>query len=341
MNQSEAFSRVEIDALLKDVGWNLTDGRSVRYEDMAPDGTRADYALCDRHGRAMAVVEAKRTSIDPRSAEQQAADYARQLGVPFAFLSNGAEVWFWEYEKEAHPHRVTTFFGQEDLERRIATLATRVDPLTVPIDARIAGRDYQKDCVETLCRTIARGQRKLLVEMATGTGKTRTAAALIKRLFQANAVTRVLFLVDRITLAKQTEDAFAEHLRDYPAYVLRPGRRFQDQKRITITTLQSMVSIFRSYSAGYFDLVITDECHRSIYGKWSGVLKHFDGVQLGLTATPCVVSQEVLDKLPDEEDAAFVKDTLRFFELDRPTFSYGLREAINDGYLVPTRSTGR
>ncbi|HEX5079153.1 MAG TPA: DEAD/DEAH box helicase family protein, partial [Geminicoccaceae bacterium] len=277
--------------MLKDVGWDLTDGRSVRFEYMLPDGTKADYALCDRHGRAMAVIEAKRTSIDPRTAETQAAGYARQLGVPFAFLSNGAEVWFWEYEREAHPRAVRTFFAQEDLERRIATLTTRRDPLTVPIDAKIAGRDYQKECIETLCQAIAQGHRKLLVEMATGTGKTRTAAALIKRLFQANAVTRVLFLVDRITLAKQTEDVFAEQLRDYPAYVLKPGRRFQDEKRITITTLQSMVSVYRDYSAGYFDLVITDECHRSIYGKWSGVLKHCDGIQLGLTATPCVVSQ--------------------------------------------------
>jgi len=105
------------------------------------------------------------------------------------------------------------------------------------------------------------------VEMATGTGKTRTAAALIKRLFEANAVTRVLFIVDRITLANQTEDAFAEYLPDYPSYVLRSGRRFQDEKRITITTLQSMVNIYRDYSAGYFDLVFSDECHRSIYGK--------------------------------------------------------------------------
>ena len=172
-----------------------------------------------------------------------------------------------------------------------------------------------------------------------GYGHTRTAAAFSKRLFAANAIARILFLVDRLTLAKQTEDAFAEHLPDYPAYVLKPGRRFQDEKRITITTLQSMVSVYRDYSAGYFDLVITDECHCSIYGKWSGVLKHFDGVQFGLTAAPCVASQEVLDKLPDEEDAAFVKDTLRVFDLDRPTFSYGLRDAINDGSYSVLRFT--
>jgi type I restriction enzyme R subunit len=202
----------------------------------------------------------------------------------------------------------------------------------VAIDKRIVERDYQVECIDTLCREIGLGRRKLLVEMATGTGKTRTAAAFIKRLFEANAITRVLFLVDRIPLAKQTEDAFAEHLPDYPAYVLRAGRRFQDEKRITITTLQSMVNLYADYSSGYFDLVISDECHRSIYGQWSGVLRHFDGVQVGLTATPCVADTE---DSGDDEDKAFVRDTLRFFEVDAPTFSYKLKTAIRDGYLVP------
>ena len=164
------------------------------------------------------------------------------------------------------------------------------------------------------------------------TGKTRTAAAFIKRLFDANLVTRVLFLVDRIPLALQTEDAFAEHLRDYPCYTLRSGRRFEDQKRITITTLQSMINLYHEYSSGYFDLIIIDECHRSIYGKWSGVLKHFDGITVGLTATPCVANIEASG---DAEDGAFVRDTLKFFEVDKPTFSYKMHQAIAEGYLVP------
>jgi type I restriction enzyme, R subunit len=141
----------------------------------------------------------------------------------------------------------------------------------------------------------------------------------------------VLFLVDRIPLAKQTEDAFAEHLPDYPSYVLRAGRRFQDEKQITITTLQSMINIYSEYSSGYFDLIISDECHRSIYGKWSGVLRHFDGLQVGLTATPCVSGEE----FDDEEDTLFVRDTLRFFEVDKPTFTYKLKDAIREGYLAP------
>ncbi|MEW5967926.1 MAG: DEAD/DEAH box helicase family protein [Pseudomonadota bacterium] len=333
MAQNEAFSRVVIDAQLADQRWNVQDTNSVRYEVVLDDGTRADYVLCDRHGRSLAVIEAKRFSVNPADAAEQARNYARQLNVPYIFLANGQEIRFWEWQREAYPRPVKTFFKQDDLERRAATAQVKRDLLEVPIDARIAGRDYQQACIDTLCKEMGQGRRKLLVEMATGTGKTRTAAALIKRLFEANAVTRVLFLVDRIPLAKQTEDAFAEHLPDYPAYVLRTGRRFQDEKLITITTLQSMVNIYGDYSSGYFDLVISDECHRSIYGKWSGVLKHFDGVQIGLTATPCVANLD--DMAPDEEDKLFVRDTLRFFEVDQPTFSYKLRDAIHDGHLVP------
>jgi len=329
---NEASSRVNIDSRLKDAGWSLTDGQSVRYEYTLPDGTRADYVLCDRHGRAMAVIEAKRAARNLQEAATQGKKYAEQLdNVPYIFLANSSEILFWDYKKEAYPHPVEDFFKQTDLERRIASRKLRVDPLSKPIDKKIVERDYQTDCIDTLCGEINSSRRKMLVEMATGTGKTRMAIALIKRLFEANVVTRVLFLVDRITLATQTEDAFNDHLTDYPCYVLRAGRRFQDEKRITITTLQSMINIYRDYSPGYFDLIITDECHRSIYGKWSGILKYFDGFQIGLTATPF---SSAIDT-GDEEDKLFVRDTLRFFEVEKPTFTYGIHEAIDQGYLVP------
>lgn len=329
---NEAFSRVKIDAQLRDQGWEITNTNAVRFEVVLPDRTKADYVLCDRNGRSLAVVEAKKAAINPAEAEDQAKAYAAQLGVPYVFLANGNEVRFWQWQTEAFPRLVKTFFSQADLERRAATAQVKRDLLSVAIDRHIVERDYQTECIDTLCREIQAGRRKLLVEMATGTGKTRTAAAFIKRLFEAGAITRVLFLVDRIPLAKQTEDAFAEHLSDFPAYVLRAGRRFQDEKRITITTLQSMVNIYSEYSAGYFDLVISDECHRSIYGKWSGVLKHFDGVQVGLTATPCIADPSTFG---DEDDKLAIRDTLRFFEVDRPTFSYKMKDAIRDGFLVP------
>ncbi len=331
---TEAFSRVKIDALLKDAGWNLTDGVSVLFEQALPDGSQADYALCDRAGRPLAALEAKRASVRPRTAEGQGRHYAEQLGVPFVFLSNGEEVWFLDRETDAHARKIATFYSQDDLERRVAARRNRLDLSTVEIDQRIVERDYQIACIEALSRGVSQGRRKLLVEMATGAGKTRTAAAFVKRLFEAGIVTRVLFLVDRIALAGQAEDAFNDHLGDYPCHVLRPGRGFDRTKRITIATLQTMITDYHDLSSGYFDLVITDECHRSIYGKWSGVLQHFDSIQLGLTATPCMAEP---DRLPDPEDGRFVRDTLRFFELAEPTFRYTLRQAIEDGHLLPYR----
>ena len=332
---TEAFSRVRIDALLADAGWNLADGVSVLFEHALPDGSRADYVLCNRAGRPMAVVEAKRASVQPLTAQDQGIHYATLLDVPFVFLSNGEEVRFLDRGRDAHAREIATFYSQEDLERRIAARSVRRPLAEVPIDRKIVDRGYQIDCIEALSAQVAQGRRKLLVEMATGTGKTRTAAAFVKRLFEAGAVTRVLFLVDRIALAAQAEDAFTDHLRDYPCHVLRPGRGFDRAKRITIATLQTMIAEYRTLSSGYFDLVITDECHRSIYGRWSGVLRHFDGIQLGLTATPCTVGADAPH--PDPEDGRFVRDTLRFFELDAPTFRYGLRQAIGEGWLAPYR----
>ena len=329
---TEAFARVKIDKLLEDAGWNLTDGSSVLFEYALPDGTQADYVLCDRQSRPMAALEAKRASTDPITAQDQGKHYAEQLGVPFVFLSNGEEVRFIDRETDAHARQIAGFYAQDDLQRRIAARRNRRDLSTVPIERKIVDRDYQIECIEALSAELTRGRRKLQVEMATGTGKTRTAAAFVKRLFEAGIVTRVLFLVDRIALARQAEDAFTDHLRDYPCHVLRPGRGFDRAKRITIATLQTMIAEYRDLSPGYFDLVITDECHRSIYGKWSGVLRHFDGIQLGLTATPCTAAA---DTLPDPEDGLFVRDTLRFFELSEPTFRYSLRRAIEEGHLVP------
>jgi len=333
---NEAFARIKIDQLLKDTEWCLTDGRSVRYEYPLDDGGRADYALFDRQGRALAVLEAKSTSVNVSAGESQGQRYADLLGVPFIFLSNGEEIWFRDKDQDAHFRKVDTVFSQDDLARRKAARDIRRNPLDIPIDSRIAGgggRLHQTACIETVCREIVNGRRKMLVEMATGTGKTRTAAALLKRLFEANWTTRALFVVDRNTLAIQAEDTFAEHLPHLPCYrVPRTGRRFQDEKRVTIVTLQTLVNEYEKYSSGYFDMIVIDECHRSIYGKWRRALDHFDGIKIGLTATPCVM-QDTPDV--DDEDRAAIRDTLRFFEVGRPTYSYRMAEAIADGHLVP------
>lgn len=333
---NEAFARIKIDQLLKDTGWRLTDGISVRYEYPLDDGGRADYVLFDRQGRALAVLEAKSTSVSLSAGEAQGRRYADLLDVPFIFLSNGEEIWFCDKGQDAHFRKIETVFSQDDLARRKAARDIRRNPLEVPIDSRIAGgggRLHQSACIDAICREIVNGRRKMLIEMATGTGKTRTAAALLKRLFEANWATRALFVVDRTTLAIQAEDAFAEHLPYLPCYrVPRTGRRFQDEKRVTIVTLQTLVNEYEKYSSGYFDLIVIDECHRSIYGQWRRALDHFDGIKVGLTATPCVI-HDTPDV--DDEDRAAIRDTLRFFEVNRPTYSYSMAEAIADGHLVP------
>lgn len=146
---NEAFARVKIDALLAAQGWDALDTNAVRFEVQLPDGTRADYVLCDRHGRSMAVIEAKRYSVSPGDAAAQAKAYAQQLGVPYAFLCNGDEVLFWVWQREAYPRPVKTIFKQDDLERRIATLSVRRDPESVAIDRRIVERDYQIECIDS------------------------------------------------------------------------------------------------------------------------------------------------------------------------------------------------
>ena len=155
---TEAFARVKIDALLQDAGWNLSDGSSVLFEHALPDGTQADYVLCDRQGRPIAVIEAKRASIDPIAAQDQGRHYARQLEVPFVFLSNGEEVRFLDGEADAHARKIAGFYAQDDLERRIAARRVRRELSAVAVDRKIVDRDYQIDCVETLSAEVARGR---------------------------------------------------------------------------------------------------------------------------------------------------------------------------------------
>ncbi len=160
---NEAVARVKIDALLTAQGWDTLDTSAVRFEVRLPDGTRADYVLRDRHGRSLAVIEAKRYSVNPGDAAAHAKSYAQQLGVPYALLCNGNEVLFWEWQREAYPWPVKTIFKQDDLERRVATLSVHHDPASVAINRRIVERDYQVECIDTPCREVGVGRPKLLV----------------------------------------------------------------------------------------------------------------------------------------------------------------------------------
>ena len=325
---SEGQTRIFINKQLEQVGWDLTDPNNVQIEEHITRTGFADYVLKNRQGHPIGVVEAKRKGKDPRLADSQAREYAKSLKVPFLFLSNGDKNYFWEFDKESYPSKVSTFFSQKELEVRAASYFLRKPINSVPIDEKIVERDYSQNCIKILSDQIEKGENKLLVEMATGTGKTRLAVALIKRLFKASRINKVLFICDRTNLVTQAEDAFTEFLPDYSTYILRSGK-FKHENHVTISTLQTIIGSYDIVNSGYYDLIVIDECHRSIYGQYRRALDYFHAIKIGLTATPCI-SDGVTS-----EDKLYVRDTLRFFELTKPNFSYNMRAAIKEGFLVP------
>jgi type I restriction enzyme, R subunit len=284
-------ARIIIDNLLRQAGWEPTDKSQVQTEQTTIGGDRADYVLLDTRGRPLAVVEAKRQGIDPYTARQQTLPYAEQLQAPFIFLSNGEETYFWDYTQgDARP--VMAFFSRRDLER-IHHLRQNRQPLaTIPIpdhyirqgEARTV-RPYQQEAMKALDHALELGKRRFLMELPTGTGKTNLICINLKRLFEAGMAERVLFLVDREQLADQAEGAIKDILRQYSSDWLRPGL-VRKESQIVVSLLQTMIGRYQQFSSGYFDVVVADESHRSIYGAWQVNLNHFDAIHIGVTATP-------------------------------------------------------
>ena len=288
-----------------------------------------DYALLDRLGRPLAIIEAKRTSRDPLEGERQAADYADAVrakhGIaPFIFLANGNEIWFW-HRNLYPPRKVSGFFPEEDL-LRLAHLDKFGQPLmgAMPLD-RIIDRAYQIEAVKTVAERIEAAKRRFLMVLATGTGKTRVAVALVELLQRQERIQRVLFLADRRELVKQALGAFKEHLPGSPRSWIESGVIDKDAQ-IHFATYPGMMTLYQRLSPGHYDLIIADESHRSIYEKksYGGIFDYFDSLLLGLTATPT-----------DFQD----HDTFKLFDCpdDSPTFYYGYDEAVRDKYLVPYR----
>ncbi len=329
-SQSEGQTRITINKQLEDSFWNLQDPNNVQIEAYIEKGF-ADYVLKNKQGHPIAVIEAKKFSTDPRSADVQTKKYAENFKIPFIFLANGNELYFWEYQKEAYPSKIKTFFSQKELENKFSTYLLRKSILEIPIDKKITDRDYSLECINKLSDLVEKGVNKHLVEMATGAGKTRLAAAFIKRLFKANRISKVLFLCDRLTLSTQAEDTFTEFLPEYSTYIL-GSKGFKDEKQITISTLQTLIRNYQKLTSGYYDLIFIDECHRSIYGKYRNSLDHFHAIKIGLTATPCKIDENDFSSIEDE---LYVRDTLKFFNLKEPSFSYGMEQAISEGYLLP------
>jgi len=199
-------------------------------------------------------------------------------------------------------------------------------------------RPYQRACLEAADNALIAGRRRMLFEMATGTGKTLTIAMLMKRWFQAALISRVLFLADRIELAKQAKETFDDYLRDWPAKLLYGGKRSLEGQ-IVVGTLDTVAGQLGpgGFGHAYFDLVVTDECHRSIYGKHMGTLGHFDAIHIGLTATPNPGELRWVS----EYERRLIKSTYMFYDCwdsarqeGRPTFAYRITDAIRDGYLA-------
>jgi len=326
----ETDARILIDRRLREADWDIEDKNQVSTEETSQNG-RADYILKDPRGRAMAVIEAKRFSVDPASAKQQALSYAESINAGFIFLSNGEEIYFWDY-KYRPEQKVATFFSQRDLEK-IQNLRLEQKPLSViPIPEKYfkggdwrTPRPYQKEAMQVMDKAIEGGKRKMLLVMATGTGKTDTIALYLKRLFEAGLANRALFLVDRIDLGVQTKEVFDEILKDYPSKLLYGGKQ-RDESSIIISTLPTLYSQLSLFTSGYFDVIVSDEAHRSIFGTYNGVLSHFDAIRIGLTATPSGYVDRNTYKLFGCWDETEQKG--------KPTFVYSIRRGVKDGFLA-------
>jgi type I restriction enzyme R subunit len=326
---TEADARIVIDEQLRQAGWDPTDKSQVLTECSFSSTGRADYVLLDSPGRPLAVIEAKRAGIDPYTAKQQVLPYAKELGAPFIFLTNGEIIYFWDYGND-DARLVNSFYSRRDLERLVVMREQRKPLATIPIpddylrqgEARTV-RPYQKEAMRALDHAIELGKRRFLIELPTGTGKTDLVCLYLKRLILANRANRVLFLVDREQLAKQALEAIQDLLGQYPSYWLKPGI-VREEKQITVCLLQTMISRYAEFTSGYFDVVIADECHRSIYGAWQTALTHFDALHIGLTATPA----EYIDR-----------NTFRFYQCKdgQPDYSYPILEAFRENFLVPYR----
>ncbi|WP_137890932.1 DEAD/DEAH box helicase family protein [Ramlibacter sp. 2FC] len=337
---NEAQTRdLYIDLLLKEAGWGLDQPRDREFEvaGMPNAGGKGfvDYVLWGDDGKPLAMVEAKRTRRDARVGQQQAKLYAdcleRQFGQrPLIYTTNGYEHWLWD-DTRYPPRPVQGFHKKDELQLQVQRRGTARPLAVMPIDAAIVERHYQQRAIRRIGETFeADRQRKALVVMATGAGKTRTVIALVDLLMRANWAKRVLFLADRVALVRQAANAFKAHLPDAAAVNLVTDKATDG--RVYVSTYPTMMGLInesqdgqRRFGVGHFDLIIVDEAHRSIYQKYRAIFGYFDALLVGLTATP-----------KDEID----RNTYSLFGLEDgvPTDAYGLDDAIAEGYLVPPRA---
>lgn len=327
-----------IDLDLKIAGWDSTNTREEVEVKGMPNTQEAgyvDYVLYGENGKPLAVVEAKRTSKDAKIGQQQAKLYADCLEKEYAqrpiiYYTNGKEIYMWD--DLSYPERkVSGFYTQDELQLLIKRRDSKENLEHIFIANDIANRPYQLEAVKKVCESFEQKHRRALIVMATGTGKTRTAISLVDVLTSKNWVQNVLFLADRTELVKQAEKNFKKLLPDMSCCNLLSSKdRDPEESRIIFSTYQTMINCIDKmkskngitlFTPGHFDLIIIDEAHRSIYKKYQAIFDYFDGLLVGLTATP-----------RDDVD----KNTYKFFQLENnvPTFVYEYDEAVKQKYLV-------
>jgi type I restriction enzyme R subunit len=334
-----ATRRVLIDTHLAKAGWRLDKTDEVRREvevahQPTPSGTGyADYVLFGDDGKPLAVIEAKKAATDAEAGRTQVLLYAdalqKQYGArPFLYYTNGYGVWFWNDAADEPPRRVYGFHSKDTLQYRCFQLGEREPRARVAPGPGIIDRLYQHEAVKKVVEHFAEKKRKALIVQATGTGKTRVAIALCDALIRAKWVRRVLFVCDRRELRKQANNVFKDFLPAEPRTLVTAETAGEGDKRIYLATYPAMMKCFQKFDVGFFDLILADESHRSIYNRYRELFEYFDAFQVGLTATP----------VKDAHGRSVIpRDTFRMFgcEADDPTFNYGFTQAVEQGYLVP------
>lgn len=328
-----------IDAELVDQGWNVgangsntesvTQEEKVLHQPTTSGEGYADYVLWDDNGKPLAVVEAKKTAVDAEKGRHQARHYADGLEKmhgqrPVIFYTNGHDIWIWDDHPAQNypPRRLFDFYSKTSLQYLVRQRRER-KPLNSasPKPEILTDRLYQHEALKRICERFEEKKRKALAVQATGTGKTRLAIALTDVAMQAGWAKRTLFLCDRRELRKQAKNAFSEFL-SAPVTVLTSKSVNDDENSIFVATYPAMMKNFLNFDPGFFDLIIADESHRSIYNIYGDLFRYFDALEVGLTATPVEMVS---------------RSTCQLFGCDfkHPTSDYPLDRAIEEGYLVP------
>ena len=390
---NEPLARIKINRLLEDSGWRFEDSdlgpanialeAGVKYKDLGDDFENAvtsdgrrgsiDFLLLDKDKKPLVVVEAKKNTIDPLTAKEQARNYARNCGARFVILSNGSIHYFWD-TKHGNPETITRFPTPESITQfksyepnpnELASLevnqnyiiSTQMPTFASDPDFNDKNRvndffkknnlkqmrPYQVQALKSIQEAVKKGSQRFLFEMATGTGKTLISAAVIKMFLKSGNAKRVLFLVDRLELEEQAYKAFVQYLgKDYRTVVYKDNRDSWANAEVVVSTVQTFLAgnrYKREFSPTDFELVISDEAHRSIGGNSRAVFEYFVGFKLGLTATPKNYLKGINSGNADnqrEYERRLLVDTYKTFgcEPGNPTFSYDLEKGSNEGYLI-------